>query len=151
MESRSVNARTIPIRAEMYTSVPLISGLCYASLGTAGWTRPVLTSLLTQANSQFAQRAFGHIRRRLAHEIRPLSRFREWNHVADGSLAGENHYQTIQTQRDAAVGRGAVLEGVEQEAEFVAGFLLGRAGRGEKLRPGGACGGPGGGGSPVAA
>ena len=57
-------------------------------------------------------------RRRSAHQVGAALGFGEGDDVADVGDAAEDHDQTIQAQCDAAVRRGAVLEGVQQEAEF---------------------------------
>ena len=44
-------------------------------------------------------------------------------HVADVVQPAEEHHQPVDAQGDAAVRRGAVLQGVQQEAEPLAGLL----------------------------
>ena len=53
----------------------------------------------------------------------PLAVLGNGNHVADGSLARQDHHQPVEAERDAAVRRSAVLERFEQEAEACAGPL----------------------------
>ena len=45
--------------------------------------------------------------------------FGEGDHVADGVGTGHQHHQTVQADGYAAVGGCAVLQGVQQEAEFI--------------------------------
>ena len=55
----------------------------------------------------------------------PRLRLREGDHLADVLLAGEDRDQAVETEREPAVRRRAVLERVEEEAELAVGLLLG--------------------------
>src|SRR6267378_496778 len=57
------------------------------------------------------------------HEGGGARRLRERDRVADGFPSVEEHHQAIQAQGDAPVGRRAVFEGLEQEAELFLRFL----------------------------
>src|SRR5205823_2558297 len=58
-------------------------------------------------------------------QVGAAGRLRERDHVADVVEAGHERDHAVESERDPAVGRGAVAEGVEQEAEPLA-RLVGR-------------------------
>ena len=89
---------------------------------------------------QFAQLFFVHRVRRLGHEAGGALGLGEGDHVADRLGAGHQRDQPIQPEGQAAVGRRAELQRVEQEAEFFLGFLgadVERAGTPCSALPGG--------------
>ena len=65
--------------------------------------------------------------RRAHHQVdRPL-RLREGDDVADVVETEDEHRDAVDAERDAAVGRSAVFEGLEQEAEAVADVVVAEA------------------------
>ena len=70
------------------------------------------------ADVHLAQLFVVHRRRGAAHQVGAALGLGEGDHVADVGDAAEDHHQPVQAQGDAAVRRGAVLQGVEEEAEF---------------------------------
>ena len=67
---------------------------------------------------QFAQLLLIHRRRRLCQQALRALRLGEGDHIADGFGAGHHGDNAIQTERQAAVRRRAILQCVEQEAEL---------------------------------
>ena len=67
------------------------------------------------------------------HEVDGLGGFWEGDDFAEAGCAGEEHDDAVEAEGDAAVGRGAVLEGVKEEAETGLGFFVGDAERLEDL------------------
>src|SRR5215472_18311335 len=67
------------------------------------------------------------------HQISPLLRLGEGNHVADRLTVGEQHGQPVHPDRDPAVGRSSELERVEEEPELRPGLLLADSHRLEDL------------------
>ncbi len=67
------------------------------------------------------------------HEVDGLGGLGEGDDFAEGGCAGEDHDDAVEAEGDAAVGRGAVLEGVEEEAEAGLGFLVRHAEGAEDL------------------
>src|SRR5439155_66149 len=65
-----------------------------------------------------------HRRGGVGHQALGLLRFGEGDHVADGVGPTQQHNQAVQAERDAAVRRGAVLQRVQQKAEFGLRFVL---------------------------
>ncbi len=61
--------------------------------------------------------------RRSRHQIARFLILREGDDIADVRRAGQDHGQSIQTQRDAAVRRSAELQRVEQKAETLSRLL----------------------------
>ena len=61
------------------------------------------------------------------HEIGAARRLGEGDAVADVGQSRVEHHQAIQAEGDAAVGRGAVAEGSEEESEFLIGLRGGQA------------------------
>ncbi len=58
-------------------------------------------------------------RRRLGERVDTAARLRERDHLPDRRLAGEQRGDAVPPERDATVWRGAVGEGVEEEAELL--------------------------------
>src|SRR5690606_3034552 len=85
--------------------------------------------LLAHLHTHFAQLLRVHRRRRLGHDAGGGPGFREGNHVADRFATGHQHDHAIQPERQATVRRRAELECIEQEAEFLVGFLVADAER----------------------
>jgi hypothetical protein len=56
------------------------------------------------------------------------------NHVADGSLARQDHHQAVQAERDAAVRRRAVFQRFQQKSRSGGALLFAESQRGEHLR-----------------
>src|SRR5690606_36872430 len=101
----------------LWLSSALTTSSC--SLGITGARpgareRPVADEQLGQLGLVGRGRAAGH-------QILTLLRLGERDHVAEAVRAGHQHRQAIDAERDPAVRRRAVLEGVEQEAELGAG------------------------------
>src|SRR5208337_1713874 len=65
--------------------------------------------------------------RAFVHRIHREAVFGEGDHFLDGGLAGHEHDQAVEAGGDAAVGRGAVLEGLGEEAELAHALFLGDA------------------------
>ena len=61
------------------------------------------------------------------HEVDGLGGLGEGDDFAEGGGAGEDHDDAVEAEGDATVGWGAVLEGVQEEAEAGLGFLVGHA------------------------
>ena len=57
------------------------------------------------------------------HQAAGLLGFGEGNGVADGVFAGEQHHHPVDAEGQAAVGRGAHVQGVHQEAELLIGLF----------------------------
>src|SRR5476649_763443 len=105
--------------------------------GRTGRACPAPTMLLrgiTDGYAQFAQGALGDCRGGVAHQVSAAGGFGERDHVADGRFACQKHHQAVEAQGDSSVRRGAVFQGIQQEAEAAAGFVVGHAERGEDLR-----------------
>src|SRR4051812_41177100 len=79
------------------------------------WFSTLLRAL--ELDSQLAELLLRNGRRRFAHQVRSFRGLREGNHVADGSLARQQHDEAIQSESDASVRRGSVFQCIEQEAE----------------------------------
>jgi hypothetical protein len=73
---------------------------------------------LAYANTQFTQLLGIDRRGSVGHQALGGLGLREGNHITDAGGAGHEHDQTIQTKSKAAVRRRAVLESIQQEAEF---------------------------------
>ena len=71
---------------------------------------------------QFAQLLFVDVRGGVSQQALGTLRLGEGDHVADRFGAGHHGNDAVKSERQAAVRRGAVLQGVEQEAEL--GLLL---------------------------
>ena len=69
--------------------------------------------------------------RRVAHEIHARLRLGECDHIANIVGAHDVHDQSIESERDSAVRRSAVLERVEEEAELHLRIGLGQADQAE--------------------
>src|SRR5690606_11891528 len=76
---------------------------------------------LTHPDVQLPQLLGIHLTGRLGHDTGSTLRFRECNHFPNGAGATHEHDQTVQSECQSTMGRRAVLEGIQQEAEF---FLL---------------------------
>src|SRR5262249_19630537 len=84
-------------------------------------------------DAQFAKLTLRHRRWSVTHQVGAASRLGEWNYVADGGLAGQQHHQTVEAESDAAAGRGARSQGVQKEAESAARFFVAESECGEDL------------------
>ena len=82
---------------------------------------------------QFAQLLLVHRAGRIGHQALRALGLGEGDHVADGFGAGHQRDQAIQPERQAAMRWRAVLQGVEQEAEFLLRFFLADVERVEHL------------------
>lgn len=58
------------------------------------------------------------LERCVAHDIARALVFRERDDVADGAALRHEHHEAVETEREAAMGRRAVLERVHHEAEL---------------------------------
>ena len=72
---------------------------------------------------QFAQLALVDFGRRLREQALRTLRFWEGDHVANRFCAGHHGDNAIQAEGDSAMWRRAVLQGIEQEAEFFLRFF----------------------------
>src|SRR5258706_2299984 len=72
----------------------------------------------SQRDVQLAQLALGDRRRRAGDEVLAALRLRECDHVADRIGADHQRHQPVEAEGDAAMGRRAVLQRLQQEAEF---------------------------------
>src|SRR5260370_29536189 len=59
-----------------------------------------------------------HFPRRTRHQVHAFLRFWKWNHVSQRFGASQQHRQSIHPHRDAAVGRSAEFERIEEKAEL---------------------------------
>src|SRR5690242_9383014 len=89
---------------------------------------------MDQSYAQFPQLPLRNRRRRLAHQVGPLRGLREWNHFTDGILAGEDHHQTVEAERNPSVRWCAILQGFKQKAEPPFGFVFAESERRKNLR-----------------
>src|SRR5262249_20006705 len=71
--------------------------------------------------------------RSLGERIGSLLRLGEGDDLADRALAAKDRAEAVQAHAEAAVGRGAVIEGVEQEAELAVLLLVVEAHESEDL------------------
>ncbi len=87
----------------------------------------LLLSLLRQSDAdiRLANLFIVDRRRCAAHEVGAALGFGEGDDVADVGDAAEDHDEAVEADGDAAVGRSAVLEGIQEEAElgFLGGFV----------------------------
>src|SRR5690606_6248818 len=132
-----------PIRWSWPTISSRVSGRIRAARGAArrrsssaaAWNRSKASHNLTlpaargrqQANSQLLQLLRGDIRRRTGHEIHSALRLRERNAVANRIEPCHHHDDAIQPERDTSVGRRAVRQGFDEEAELLVGFFRSEA------------------------
>src|ERR1700676_4032510 len=82
-----------------------------------------------QLNPQQVQLVGIHIRRRFSHQILGLRGFWEGDHFANRLLAREQRDDAVNAQRDAAVRRRSVGQGVQKKSESVAQLFLAEAQR----------------------
>ena len=80
-----------------------------------------------ELHAQFVERAVRDRRGSLAHQVGAFGGLREGDDVADRRLACQDHNEAVETQRDAAVRRRAVLERLQEETEAVVSLFLGKA------------------------
>ena len=78
---------------------------------------------------QLSQLVLRYGRRRVGHQVDGLCALREGNHLAQAGRSGQQHHNAIQTQRDAAMRRRAVLQRVQEEAEARARLVVADAER----------------------
>src|ERR1700738_862587 len=71
----------------------------------------------TQRNMQFAQLLRRQLGRRIHHQVDRLLIHREGDDLADVGLVGQQHDDTIDAGRGAAVWRSAITKGVQHAAE----------------------------------
>src|SRR5262252_470359 len=83
---------------------------------------------------QLVELLLRHRTRRLRHQVGALLRLRERDHVAQRIGAAQEHGQPIDAGCDAAVGRGAVLERLQQEPELRLRVLVAEAERAKHAR-----------------
>src|SRR6266581_2855086 len=58
-------------------------------------------------------------RRSAGHRVGPRLRLREGDDLGDAVLPGQEHHRAVPSERDAAVGRSTVGEGLQHVAELV--------------------------------
>src|SRR5436190_2033283 len=97
--------------------------------GGTGRAAPGRTGSGAPENLEVQLLEVGRIDRRggVVHQRGRARGFRERGRVADRVAAVEEDDETVEAERDAAVRRGAVLERLEQEAEFLLRLLRGHA------------------------
>jgi hypothetical protein len=83
---------------------------------------------------QVAQLSFIHRARCLGQQALGALCLGEGDHVADGFRAGHHRHDTVQTERQPAMRRRAVLQRVEQEAELELRLFHADVERAEHLR-----------------
>ena len=76
-------------------------------------------------NTKNFQLIFGHGGRGFGGRIHRLQVLREGFDVADVLGLAKNHRETVQTEGDAAMGRGAITEGVDEPTELLGDILVG--------------------------
>src|SRR5881628_1651382 len=86
------------------------------------------------ANSEFIQLLRVDRRGRLAHQVLRARGLREGDDVAERLAAGHHHRHAVESEGDAAVGRSAVAERLEQKSEALSRLLLPDAERAEHAR-----------------
>src|SRR5437879_10994580 len=74
---------------------------------------------LAQPDVQLAQLLLVHRRRSVREQILRALRLGKGDDVADGVRSHHHRYDAVEAEGDAAVGRGAVLQRIQQEAEFL--------------------------------
>src|SRR5258708_1423542 len=89
---------------------------------------------LAQADVQLAQLLLVHRRRRVREQVLRALGFWKGDDVADRFGAGHHRDDAVEAERDAAVRRRAVLERVQQEAEFLLRLFGADRQRAEHLR-----------------
>ena len=98
------------------------------------WSRDRRDHLISQADVQLTQLAGVDPARCARHEVGAPGRLGEGDAVADVGQAGVEHHQPVEPEGDAAVRRGTVAKGAEQEAELLLGLLGGQSQEAEDLR-----------------
>ena len=76
---------------------------------------------------QLAQLGFADRGGRVDHEVDGFGGLGEGDDFAEAGSAGEDHDQAVEAEGDAAVGRSAVLQGFEEEAEALLCLFVGHA------------------------
>src|SRR5437763_5285673 len=89
---------------------------------------------LAQGDTQLPQLTLRHRRRRVAHQVCSPRGLGEWDYVADGGFACQDHHQAIETESDSAVRRSAVFQRIQEKAETAVRFLRSEPKRSENLR-----------------
>src|SRR5690606_32366057 len=79
---------------------------------------------LEDSDTELHQLLRRHAARRVAHQIGGLLGLREGDDIAEALALRQQHHQAIHAEGDAAVGRRAELQGVEEEAELLPGLLF---------------------------
>src|SRR6058998_452253 len=103
-----------------------------ASLIHSAFMRSALR--LAQANVQLAQLLLVHRRRSMREQVLRALRLGKGDDVADGVRSRHHRDDAVEAERDAAVRRRAVLERVQQEAEFLLRLFGADRQRAEHLR-----------------
>ena len=67
---------------------------------------------------QFPELEFGHLGGGIRHQAHRLLGFGKSDHLAEGIGPGKNHHQAVKPEGQASVGRGPVLQGLQQKPEF---------------------------------
>src|SRR5438105_15192473 len=70
---------------------------------------------------------------RVHHQISRLRGLGEWDHLAQALRPGQDHHNAIQTQRDAAMRRRAILQRLQKKAEARARLIFAQAKRAKNL------------------
>ena len=82
---------------------------------------------------QLSQLLLGDRGRRVGHQVDGFGGLGEGDDLAQTGRSGQQHDDAVEAEGDAAVGRRAVLQSVEEEAEAGASFLVADAKRLEYL------------------
>src|SRR5690606_17177431 len=97
----------------------------------SGWSKRVGTApvrrgaLLAQGtDAQLGKLLRCHFSRSIAHQVGAALGFRKGDHVADALAAGDQHGYAVHSKRDAAMGRGAELQRVEEKSKLTPRLLV---------------------------
>src|SRR6267154_5672996 len=83
--------------------------------------------LFLNSNPQLVELISVHGRRRIGHQILSGGGFREGDDFADGFFPSEEHGDTVDAKRDAAVGWRAISQCIEEKAEAAAKLFFAEA------------------------
>ena len=83
----------------------------------AGWRFELQVFLPHHPNPQLLQLTLADRRGRVHHQVNCLRGLGEGNHLSQAFRAGQNHHDAVESQRNSAVRRRAVLQRLQEEAE----------------------------------
>ena len=103
--------------------------MCLFSAGfhLAGLGSNLLFFFRDDADMNFLELLFVHFVRALVHRADGEGILREGDHFLYGSFAGHQHDEPVETGGYAAMGRGAVLKGIDEESELFLRFFSGKS------------------------